>query len=127
MARAFAIDEHRESFLVDMMGERVDWEQIEATRAEHNAPMFVEMSQPLVARPGRPTVLLVHGASASSNTFKDQDGGLLKYLQDLDTNVYTVDWRSSMRTVDRLIPPDPFFPIPRSSISMPRSTTSTQP
>jgi pimeloyl-ACP methyl ester carboxylesterase len=47
-------------------------------------------------------VLLVHGASASSNTFKHPSGGLIGYLEELGCNVYTLDWRSSMRTVPLL-------------------------
>lgn len=52
---------------------------------------------------GRPIVLLVHGASASSNTFLEPEGGLRRYLENLGWAVYSLDWRSSMLTVPALV------------------------
>jgi alpha-beta hydrolase superfamily lysophospholipase len=41
------------------------------------------------------TVLLVHGASATSRTFMVPDGGLARHLTRAGWNVWTLDWRTS--------------------------------
>jgi pimeloyl-ACP methyl ester carboxylesterase len=55
-------------------------------------------------------VLLVHGASASRHTFEQKAPGLVGYLNGkmgaknvVPSEVYTVDWRSSMETSDGLV------------------------
>ena len=52
-------------------------------------------------------VLLIHGASASSDTFLLPDGGLVYYLRNLGWDVWTLDWRGSREVVDPLskVPP----------------------
>jgi pimeloyl-ACP methyl ester carboxylesterase len=51
------------------------------------------------AAPGdRPAVLLVHGASAGSDTFRiGEEQTLVDYLLGHDLDVWTLDWRASMR------------------------------
>jgi pimeloyl-ACP methyl ester carboxylesterase len=73
------------------------------TGAADGAALPIELSCPLVPARTAPTVLLVHGASASSNTFKHPHGGLVGFLEEQGCNVYTLDWRSSMRTVPLLM------------------------
>ena len=53
------------------------------------------------AAPGdRPAVLLVHGASAGSDTFRiGEEQTLVDYLLGHDLDVWTLDWRASMRRV----------------------------
>jgi hypothetical protein len=55
------------------------------------------------------TVLLIHGASASSDTFLVPDGGLVKHLHDCGWDVWTLDWRGSLEIVDNLPPPPAFL------------------
>lgn len=55
------------------------------------------ISRPLFrATPGRgKPVLLVHGGSASSETFGVPNGGLVRYLVDKGFDVYALDWSAS--------------------------------
>src|SRR4030095_6108303 len=47
-----------------------------------------------------PPVLLVHGASAASDTFRiGETGTLVDHLQRASFDVWTLDWRASMRRV----------------------------
>ena len=47
-----------------------------------------------------PPVLLVHGASAASDTFRiGETGTLVEHLQRAGFDVWTLDWRASMRRV----------------------------
>jgi hypothetical protein len=57
------------------------------------------------------SVLLVHGASASHETFLEPDGGLVRYLGqggEPPFDVWTLDWRGSRHVVERLLerPPE---------------------
>jgi hypothetical protein len=52
---------------------------------------------------GRGAVLLVHGASASRDTFVVPDGGLVRYLGQNGFDVWTLDWRGSHRVVERVL------------------------
>ena len=74
------------------------------------AALPIELSCPAAPVRTAPTVLLVHGASASSNTFKYPLGGLIAFLEEHGCNVYTLDWRSSMRTVPFLTADSPKLP-----------------
>jgi dienelactone hydrolase len=49
------------------------------------------------------TVLLVHGASATSRTFMVPEGGLARYLSRQGWDVWTLDWRTSGLLAPRLI------------------------
>jgi pimeloyl-ACP methyl ester carboxylesterase len=49
-------------------------------------------------------VLLLHGASASSETFLVPNGGLVRHLSAHGYDVWTLDWRGSMLVVDKLPP-----------------------
>ena len=52
------------------------------------------------AREDRPAVLLVHGASAGSDTFRiGEEQTLVDYLLGQGLDVWTLDWRASMRRV----------------------------
>ena len=52
------------------------------------------------AHEGRPAVLLVHGASAGSDTFRiGEEQTLVDYLLGQGLDVWTLDWRASMRRV----------------------------
>ena len=52
------------------------------------------------ASKGRPAVLLVHGASAGSDTFRiGEERTLVDYLLGQGLDVWTLDWRASMRRV----------------------------
>jgi hypothetical protein len=48
------------------------------------------------------TVLLVHGASANSNTFLLPGGGLMQFLKDQEWDVWTLDWRGSRDVIEGL-------------------------
>jgi alpha-beta hydrolase superfamily lysophospholipase len=52
---------------------------------------------------GGRSVLLLHGASATRDTFLVPDGGLVRYLGERGHDVWTLDWRGSGRIVDRLL------------------------
>lgn len=52
------------------------------------------------ARENRPAVLLVHGASAGSDTFRiGEEQTLVDYLVGYGFDVWTLDWRASLRRV----------------------------
>lgn len=55
------------------------------------------MSRPLfrLANPGGSPVLLIHGGSASSETFGLPDGGLARYLHRSGFDVFAFDWSAS--------------------------------
>jgi cholesterol oxidase len=55
----------------------------------------------------RGAVLLVHGASANSDTFLVPHGGLAEYLVDAGWEAWTFDWRGSCKVVDPLLKTDP--------------------
>ncbi|HEY3499719.1 MAG TPA: alpha/beta fold hydrolase, partial [Polyangiaceae bacterium] len=58
---------------------------------------------------GRRAVLLLHGASASRDTFLVPDGGLVRFLGEHEHDVWTLDWRGSARVVTQVLqrsPPD---------------------
>lgn len=54
----------------------------------------------------RPTrsVLMLHGASASSDTFLTPNGGITKYLLERGIEVWLLDWRGSKLVVDQYGP-----------------------
>lgn len=49
------------------------------------------------------SVLLIHGASANSDTFRYPNGGLVAFLQARDWDVWTLDWRGSSRVVKSVL------------------------
>lgn len=57
---------------------------------------------------GKGTVLLIHGASANSDTFLIPNGGLMDYLRRRGWEVWTLDWRGS-RDVVASLPPGRFL------------------
>jgi len=52
---------------------------------------------------GSSSVLLLHGASATRETFLLPDGGLVRYLGEKGYDVWTLDWRGSGSVVERLL------------------------
>ncbi|HTM46295.1 MAG TPA: alpha/beta fold hydrolase [Polyangiaceae bacterium] len=58
---------------------------------------------------GKGSVLLLHGASATSETFHLPNGGLVDYLQRREWDVWTLDWRGSAHVVAKVLedPPRP--------------------
>lgn len=53
------------------------------------------------------SVLLLHGASTSSDTFLVPHGGLVRYLNEVGWDVWTLDWRGSCLVVDPLLASGP--------------------
>lgn len=66
-------------------------------------PLHLHRSQ---GRDTRGAVLLLHGASASSETFLEPQGhSLVEYLTQERFDVWLLDWRGSHRVIDQLLDP----------------------
>jgi hypothetical protein len=72
---------------------------IPITTADHSV-LELRHDGARAARAGWPAVLLVHGASAGSDTFRiGEEQTLVDYLLGQGLDVWTLDWRASMRRV----------------------------
>jgi cholesterol oxidase len=73
---------------------------IRITAADH---CQLELRRQHAAGSGRRPVLLVHGASAASDTFRiGERQTLVDYLVERDLDVWTLDWRASKRCVQHI-------------------------